>query len=244
MKITTRIGADFCEIIPEGEIDASTAHLFEDSLRRAIQMAGRKLVINCEKVDYISSAGLGVVVSLLKDIQNSGGKLVFTTVPEPILWVLEMVALTDYIQIESNLEVNSLNHVRLTVPGKTENLKNIRDFTKEFLKKTSVSGADEYKILLAIEEICTNLVRHSFSPNTTQCIMVDIEREEKQIVIQVRDQGVVFDPSTYKWQSIDQLMDARRKGGLGLQIINKVMHDVNYSTDGEWNVTTMTHHLN
>ena len=244
MKITTRIGPDSCEIIPEGDIDAKTAHLFEDSLRRAVQIAGCSLIVNCEHVGYISSAGLGVVVSLLKDIQASGGKLVFTNVPDDVLWVLEMVALTDYVDIENNREVNSLNHARLTVPGKAEHLKNIKEFTRDFLKKTSIVGADEFKILLAIEEICTNLVRHSFSPNTTQCIMVDIEREEKQVIIQVRDQGVLFDPSTYKWQNIDELMQARRKGGLGLQIINKIMFEVKYTTDGDWNVTTMTHHLN
>ncbi len=59
--------SDCMKFILEGRIDASNAYNFSDALGAAlIGYTGEKVVFECRKLDYISSAGLREFLRLLK----------------------------------------------------------------------------------------------------------------------------------------------------------------------------------
>jgi len=98
MNITiTREGTQVTAAI-EGRLDTVTSPQAEAELRPAVEGA-TKLILNLSGTEYISSAGLRVILSLQKTM-NVQGSMVLRDVPEDILDILDVTGLTDLLTIE------------------------------------------------------------------------------------------------------------------------------------------------
>ena len=81
-----------------GRLDTSTAPELETSLKQSIDGV-TKLVFDFSNLEYVSSAGLRVLLSAQK-IMNKQGEMVLRNVPEPVMEVLEVTSFTDILTIE------------------------------------------------------------------------------------------------------------------------------------------------
>ena len=59
----------------EGFVDAHTAPEFENAIQFEINAGRHFIIVNCEKLNYISSAGLGVFMSFIEEIRERGGDI-------------------------------------------------------------------------------------------------------------------------------------------------------------------------
>ncbi len=59
----------------EGFVDAHTAPSFENAILSEIESGNYRIVVNCEKLNYISSAGLGVFMSFIEEVREKGGDI-------------------------------------------------------------------------------------------------------------------------------------------------------------------------
>ncbi len=85
-------------IAPEGRLDTTTAPELEKTLEEAISDV-TELVFDFEKLDYISSAGLRVLLTAQKQMSQQGGmKLIH--VNETIMDVFEITGFSDILTIE------------------------------------------------------------------------------------------------------------------------------------------------
>ncbi len=82
----------------EGRLDTTTAPDLEKNLQESIQSV-EELVMNFEKLDYISSAGLRVLLSAQK-IMNKQGGMKLCHVNENIMEILEVTGFVDILTIE------------------------------------------------------------------------------------------------------------------------------------------------
>ncbi len=57
----------------DGGLAAVTADTFVGELERAIELGCRKLIVDCTRLTYISSYGLGVLLRLRKRLAEKGG---------------------------------------------------------------------------------------------------------------------------------------------------------------------------
>ena len=85
-------------IAPEGRLDTTTAPELEKTLEEAISDV-TELVFDFEKLDYISSAGLRVLLGAQK-IMNTKGSMKITHVGEIINEIFEVTGFTDILTIE------------------------------------------------------------------------------------------------------------------------------------------------
>ena len=98
MKIEIKKNADTTVIEIEGRIDTITAPALENAINDDI--AGTKnLVLNMKGVEYISSAGLRVLLGAQKKLQKTGS-MKLTEVCEEVMKVLEMTGFADIFVIE------------------------------------------------------------------------------------------------------------------------------------------------
>ena len=82
----------------EGRLDTTTAPDLEQSLKD--ELAGlTELTLDFEKLDYISSAGLRVLLSTQK-IMSKRGTMVVTHVNEMVMEVFEVTGFSDILTIE------------------------------------------------------------------------------------------------------------------------------------------------
>jgi anti-sigma B factor antagonist len=59
----------------EGFLDAHTAPEFEQAIQSETDAGHFRIIVNCEKLTYISSAGLGVFMSFIEEIRERGGDI-------------------------------------------------------------------------------------------------------------------------------------------------------------------------
>ena len=60
--------------------------------------------IDCERMEFISSAGVGSLLATVEDFRESGGDILLFHVPQPILHVLKVLDLADYLTVEDTLD--------------------------------------------------------------------------------------------------------------------------------------------
>lgn len=64
-----------CIIALEGFLDAHTAPQFEEKVQSELQAGQVRIIVDCGKLTYISSAGLGVFMSFIEEIREQQGDI-------------------------------------------------------------------------------------------------------------------------------------------------------------------------
>ncbi len=98
MTITKNQNGTALEIALEGRLDTMTAPELEAELKQSLEAAD-SLVLDFGKLDYISSAGLRVLLSAHKTMSPKGGMKV-TNVNEIVREVFEVTGFADILTIE------------------------------------------------------------------------------------------------------------------------------------------------
>ena len=74
-SVETNADNDFAIIRLEGAVDAHTAPQFEEAVQSVIDAGQNKIIVDCEKLSYISSAGLGVFMGFIEEVRDAGGDI-------------------------------------------------------------------------------------------------------------------------------------------------------------------------
>ena len=111
-----------------------------------------------------------------------------------------------------------------------DNLQLVRDFLRKSLSENGVYDPDAYMTVLAVDEICANLMIHSNCCDNATEINLDLTFRQNQLKITISDTGLSFNYDNHTESSIQSLMDDRRKGGLGLMLVKRIMDEVSYTT--------------
>lgn len=85
-------------IAPEGRIDTLSAPEFEKKVGEIIDGVS-ELVLDMAKVEYVSSAGLRVILKVQK-LMLRQGKMKLTNVNESVMEVFEITGFSDILDIE------------------------------------------------------------------------------------------------------------------------------------------------
>jgi len=114
------------------------------------------------------------------------------------------------------------------------NLKGIRDFVRKALDQEGVDEITKGEIVLALDEMCSNLMIHAHHCNPDDFLGIHITRGDRQhIIFEIIDRGNVFDINQFQTPELDNLIHQKRKGGLGIRLVKSIMDDVEYlSRDG------------
>jgi anti-sigma B factor antagonist len=64
---------DLSVICLEGYVDAHTAPQFEDAIQSELDDGQLRIIVDCQRLEYISSAGLGVFMSFIEEIRDQEG---------------------------------------------------------------------------------------------------------------------------------------------------------------------------
>ena len=96
MKIDFNKIDDTLNISLDGRLDTITAPELDDFLKLNL-IGAKSVILDCEKLVYISSAGLRVLLSLNKKMKNS---LTLLNVQELVMEVLEVTGFVNILEIK------------------------------------------------------------------------------------------------------------------------------------------------
>lgn len=94
----------------EGRLDAHSAPQLEKQLQAIVDSGHFKFVLNFEKVEYLSSAGMRLMLAMSKKLKNLEGKLVACCMNEEVMDVIKMAGFNQVIDIYPT-EEESFSHL-------------------------------------------------------------------------------------------------------------------------------------
>lgn len=131
-----------------------------------------------------------------------------------------------------------------TVSAATENLSEIRDFVSIHAEKHGFDKGTVADIRLAVDEACTNIIKHAYRYNPEENLEITIEVDDKRFLIYLVDTGEGFDVKSYQKPNLQNQIKQRKRGGLGVHLMLSLMDDVTYQVKSNMNVLCMCKNRN
>ncbi|MEO5340415.1 MAG: STAS domain-containing protein [Magnetococcus sp. MYC-9] len=91
-------------VTPRGRIDSTTSTLFEQQIMGLLQEGDVELVLNFQHIDYISSAGLRVLLMAAKRLKPRGGRVVLCAIQPHIQEVFRISGFVSLFQFHASLD--------------------------------------------------------------------------------------------------------------------------------------------
>jgi len=82
-------------IYPKGHLDAHNVEKFEKEILKLIGSSQFNIIINCKDLNYISSAGMGIIMGYLDEIREKGGDIRLCSVSERVYEIFDLVGFTE-----------------------------------------------------------------------------------------------------------------------------------------------------
>ena len=127
----------------------------------------------------------------------------------------------------------------LVVPAEPKYLQKIRNFTEKYGKSQGFSRKDINGLKISIDEICSNIVLYAYKGVERGEIRIEIERKNDSVIVYISDRGVEFDYQSVKAPDLQQYVERRMKGGLGLHLVKTINDEVHYERVGDKNIYTL-----
>ena len=104
MKIETRESQDIQIIAFEGNLDTNTSPEAESKINELIDAGKQKLLVNFEQLNFISSAGLRVLLATVKKLNASGGDLRICSLNATVQEVFDISGFVTILSVKSTEE--------------------------------------------------------------------------------------------------------------------------------------------
>jgi anti-sigma regulatory factor (Ser/Thr protein kinase) len=128
--------------------------------------------------------------------------------------------------------------LQLHLSGDLDHLRVVWQTGEALLESTPFEGdaeAARYDVLVAVQEIVTNVIRHAYLGATTEPVGIEFEVDEHQFAVTVADRGPEFDPSRAQTRGMTTEEPPRECGGWGVMIVKTTMDEVVYERRDGWN---------
>ena len=103
LDLETSKKGDVAIISLRGEIDVYTAPRLRQALIDLVEGGSKDIVVDMDKVDFLDSTGLGVLVGGLKRVRAHDGSLRLVCTQERILKIFRITGLTKVFPIHSSV---------------------------------------------------------------------------------------------------------------------------------------------
>lgn len=87
-----------------GNLNSNTSPELEDKIFEAIKNDSKNMILDFEDLDYISSAGLRVIMKTAKNLKQSEGMIVLCSMQDYVKEVFEIAGFDAYLPIFSNMD--------------------------------------------------------------------------------------------------------------------------------------------
>ena len=94
LKISESVEGGVSVISPAGDIDAHTAPKFKEAIDKQISSGAKNIVFDFSSLNYISSAGIGILNAALNSLKGKGGKMAIAGANAAVLDTLEIMYFT------------------------------------------------------------------------------------------------------------------------------------------------------
>lgn len=118
--------------------------------------------------------------------------------------------------------------VTLNIESRTERLIEVREFVATNATEFGFSDEEASKIALAVDEACTNVIKHAYRFDPSQLIAITIRPKNNAFEVSIVDSGNHFNPDEIHAPDMKEYLSHFRRGGLGMYLMKSLMDKVEY----------------
>ena len=122
-----------------------------------------------------------------------------------------------------------MKKAEITIPAEIDYLVRVRNFIERTGLRHAFSHKEIHAIMLAVEEACTNIIRHGYQNMNKGKIQIEAIIKKPSLTLTIIDQGQTYDPRREKAPDLARYVEIGKVGGLGIMMIRKLMDEIDYS---------------
>jgi len=104
LKISVSVNDGICVIAPSGDIDAHTAPQFKEAIEKNISSGNIRIVFDFSSLNYISSAGIGILNATLNSLKGKGGKMSIASASRSVHDTLDVMYFTKKVPVKKDVD--------------------------------------------------------------------------------------------------------------------------------------------
>jgi serine/threonine-protein kinase RsbW len=137
----------------------------------------------------------------------------------------------------------------LRIPGRYDHIKQICEFVSAGAKQAGLDDDVVFKIELACDEACTNIIEHAYGEEGIGDITATWETTPHSFIVTLHDNGQGFNPAevedpTFVKPNAEPDPETLKVGGLGIHFMRNLMDELRYQFDDEQgNTLTMLKYI-
>ena len=136
---------------------------------------------------------------------------------------------------------------QFSIPGRYDRIIDVCQFVVSGAEQAGFSTDDLFKIELACDEACTNVIEHAYLGENVGEIRATWQFKDGALIITIADDGQAFNPQDVPEPNVPadpEELESLRIGGLGIHFMRNLMDEVHFFFEkGKGNRLVMIKHL-
>ena len=125
------------------------------------------------------------------------------------------------------------------IPNRLDFLAAVSREIMNWLGELSLSTRARYAALLSIEEMVTNIIKYGYDDRRQHFIGIRVSAEPDHVKLVFEDDGHPFDPTQRPAPDIEHIVESRKPGGLGIELVRRMSERMAYERAGDLNRLTL-----
>lgn len=113
----------------------------------------------------------------------------------------------------------------------------LAEWVEQLGEEVGLNMPEVFQLNLALEEAVVNVMNYAYQEKGSILLTSDVEGDTITFVLE--DEGIAFDPTQAESPDITLSAEEREIGGLGIFLVQQIMHSVAYSRENGKNILTM-----
>jgi anti-sigma regulatory factor (Ser/Thr protein kinase) len=123
-----------------------------------------------------------------------------------------------------------------------KSLDSIFKFINDFIERHALDHSLTFVLELVVEELFTNMVK--YNSNNPKDIAIELNKKKNDLIVVLTDfDAEPFDITKRPEIDVDQLLEERKVGGLGIHLVKQMMDKIDYQYKNRVSKITLTKHL-
>lgn len=137
--------------------------------------------------------------------------------------------------VDKDAQVSQTEVFEIELVNQFSEIDRLNDAFNEYADRVEIDMATQLKINMVFDELINNIISYGFNDQREHKIMVRADRGTDELIIQIEDGGIPFNPFLRETPDVGASLEERDIGGLGIHLVKEVMDSVSYQRN---------HHLN
>lgn len=129
--------------------------------------------------------------------------------------------------------------VRAYFRNKPTELARLRETVEYFIFESNLDALTGHRLHVILEELFTNVVKYGTGEGTwgegAQGVVVKLARKDDAVKIEFADDGEPFNPLTLPEPDLEDDLEERPIGGLGIHLVKRMAERISYRRLDGWN---------